>query len=607
MRLGDEIVNVNGSHLRGIRSFDEIKRLLHTFVNDSMELVIAHDEITSLTDFYTKIKIGSHPMVANETNCSNNTLVPATKRASLANDNHQDDRSAFQKRMICINDENSSNSTATDSCSNSKRNSQIINEKFLVSEGVDVDNMPPSMPLMQHRRTSTPRHSLDVNHLENSRRRTRSSSGQRNLELNSSLFIKANKTMVTANDYTPVYSNRSASLPFAVTPSTISDDDKWKLTQCHHKRFSEDTTIINSINYESINRLRRDETIQNSFDNNDITTRNTCDSPLLVNGKNGLESNSGNQVQSKTECTTLQYATEVMFPARLHYTRNSMNLTNSHYRSLRFAHSRLSGSRLSLFHQPLNSPAGSLNNIKTNTINTNNSSVGDSSINNSFYKENKKETTNLTGDLNIKTTTNDESNNIFKTETDLVVNDGNDLNNCSRMNTASASTKSSNIMSSKLNTQYPINGKIITLGNGTSDSMNTTDNNTITATTDINQISPAPTSIHRVTIPSIVKDRIDDNRIITNPHNSPKHSQTNCSSIEKNQISFFSTVNGYPRDVGSNNIPGNSLLLGVSTATNKLQIHRASLPVPKLTIRDEEMAEVIKASITDGKRNRYNK
>ncbi|XP_055917205.1 uncharacterized protein LOC129949647 isoform X2 [Eupeodes corollae] len=57
LRLGDEIVNVNGNHLRGIQSFDQVQGLLSTFVDNCIDLIIAHDEVTSVTDFCTKIKI----------------------------------------------------------------------------------------------------------------------------------------------------------------------------------------------------------------------------------------------------------------------------------------------------------------------------------------------------------------------------------------------------------------------------------------------------------------------------------------------------------------------------------------------------------------------
>ncbi|XP_033253507.1 ligand of Numb protein X 2-like [Drosophila miranda] len=89
--------------------------------------------------------------------------------------------------------------------------------------------------------------------------------------------------------YTPVYANRAASVCVA---SSLADDEKWTLLA--RKRCSEGAAL-----------------------------------PLP--GSPG-----GPQQQ---------------FGQRTHYARNSINLANSHYRSLRFAHSRLSSSRLSLFMQ----------------------------------------------------------------------------------------------------------------------------------------------------------------------------------------------------------------------------------------------------------------
>lgn len=49
LRVGDEVVNVNGQHLRGLQSPSTVQRILSTFVNDKVELVIAHDELTTVT------------------------------------------------------------------------------------------------------------------------------------------------------------------------------------------------------------------------------------------------------------------------------------------------------------------------------------------------------------------------------------------------------------------------------------------------------------------------------------------------------------------------------------------------------------------------------
>lgn len=43
LRIDDEIVNVNGHHLRGSLSLDAAHKILQTFINGSIELVVAYD------------------------------------------------------------------------------------------------------------------------------------------------------------------------------------------------------------------------------------------------------------------------------------------------------------------------------------------------------------------------------------------------------------------------------------------------------------------------------------------------------------------------------------------------------------------------------------
>lgn len=57
LRIGDEIVNANGRYLRGLQSFERVQKLLYNFIDNFIDLVIAHDEIASVSDFCTKIKI----------------------------------------------------------------------------------------------------------------------------------------------------------------------------------------------------------------------------------------------------------------------------------------------------------------------------------------------------------------------------------------------------------------------------------------------------------------------------------------------------------------------------------------------------------------------
>lgn len=48
LRIGDEIVNVNGQDLRAMQSFEEVQRMIESFIDDTVELVIAHDELTTI-------------------------------------------------------------------------------------------------------------------------------------------------------------------------------------------------------------------------------------------------------------------------------------------------------------------------------------------------------------------------------------------------------------------------------------------------------------------------------------------------------------------------------------------------------------------------------
>ncbi|XP_034650500.1 uncharacterized protein LOC117890010 [Drosophila subobscura] len=283
LRLGDEIVNVNGKHLRGIQSFAEVQRLLSIFVDNCIDLVIAHDEITTVTDFYTKIRIDGmstqrHRLSYVQRTQSTDSLTSMQSLQLQAEGGRREDG----ERPNGGEDQCDARSMAS------------------------VSTLPTPMPLMQHRRSSTPRHSLDVSAPEHEllRRRARSSSGQRSSlvltptplfnnqgsssSCSSSPNHRASENADENVSYTPVYANRAASVCVA---SSLADDEKWQLLA--RKRCSEG-------------------------------------SALPPPGSPG-----GPQ----------------QFGQRTHYARNSINLANSHYRSLRFAHSRLSSSRLSLFMQ----------------------------------------------------------------------------------------------------------------------------------------------------------------------------------------------------------------------------------------------------------------
>jgi len=286
-------VNVNGKHLRGIQSFSEVQRLLSTFVENCIDLVIAHDEIATVTDFYTKIRIDGM----------------STQRQRLSYAQRTDSLNSLQSLQLQVEQEQEQEQAQHRAERELEEGEDQCDARSLAS----VSTLPTPMPLMQHRRSSTPRPSLDVSASEHEllRRRSRSSSGQRSLTLTPTPLFNQQPTP-TNNDtskitsvntnnesYTPVYANRAASICVA---SSLADDEKWQLLA--RKRCSEGSAL-------------------------------------------STDAGAGQQ-----------------FGQRTHYARNSINLTNSHYRSLRFAHSRLSSSRLSLFMQTpqAGAPASGSNN-----------------------------------------------------------------------------------------------------------------------------------------------------------------------------------------------------------------------------------------------------
>lgn len=254
--------------MRGIQSFAEVQRLLSSFVDNCIDLVIAHDEVTTVTDFYTKIRIDGM-------STQRHRLSYVQRTQSTDSLTSMQSLQLQQERMQIPNpDQEQDGGEGEDQC----------DARSMAS----VSTMPTPMPLMQHRRSSTPRHSLDVSAPEHEllRRRARSSSGQRSLALtptplfassgsSSSCSTSPNHRLLdnendTANDtdsYTPVYTNRAASVCVA---SSLADDEKWQLLA--RKRCSEGSALA-----------------------------------------------PGGSPQQ--------------FGQRTHYARNSINLTNSHYRS----------------------------------------------------------------------------------------------------------------------------------------------------------------------------------------------------------------------------------------------------------------------------------
>ncbi|XP_073844290.1 arc isoform X2 [Musca autumnalis] len=548
LRLGDEIVNVNGSHLRGIQSFQEVQRLLNCFVDNCIDLVIAHDEVTTITDFYTKIKIDGSTNHYHQQNSEankqqhvnkqkqqqqqqgdlyssmqslnadsipqppqtrNDYLARARKRLSYTQRTQSTDSinsydlHSLQLALDHERDEDDTSSLASTSTISSRVD-------MTTSGGGGMSSMPPSMPLMQHRRCSTPRHSMDAAAMEHLRRRARSSSGQRNLELSPLLY---NQTP----EYTPVYNNRSASVSLATHTTTISDDEKWQLL--NRKRCSEGAALLTPLSASKEGHVAGNRSASLS-----IETRKAS----LVS-QSSIESNPAPNTSTGAAGG---------FPTRSHYTRNSVNLSNSHYRSLRFAHSRLSSSRLSLFLQPNSnsSSATTTTNTSPTTTQTNNTHT---TTNNTLRKQQQQQTNSFT----TKTTIALNNQEIIDGNT----NDHQDHHHQQQQKSVRLSTDPTHDLS-----------------NTTKSAQQQQEKQTNCTASAILNFNPITKHQH---------------------HHNQQQQHLNISSLVGNRSSSSSTTSSY-----------------LTPTPAMLQHHRPSLPVVKLTIKDEEMAEVIRASMSEGSR-----
>ncbi|XP_019890212.1 AF4/FMR2 family member lilli isoform X2 [Musca domestica] len=547
LRLGDEIVNVNGSHLRGIQSFQEVQRLLNCFVDNCIDLVIAHDEVTTITDFYTKIKIdgttnhyhgqmlesnqqqqqqqqqsqkqkqqqqGDLYSSMQSLNADSGPQPPQTRNDYLARARK---RLSYTQRTQSTDSINSYDLHSLQLALDHERDEDdtaSLASTSTISSRMDMSNsgmasMPPSMPLMQHRRCSTPRHSMDAAAMEHLRRRARSSSGQRNLELSPLLY---NPTP----EYTPVYNNRSASVSLAT--HTISDDEKWQLL--NRKRCSEGAALLTPL---SAGKEVRSSSLS-------IETRKAS----LVS-QSSVESNPS----SSTSTAGGGGGGGGGFSSRSHYTRNSINLSNSHYRSLRFAHSRLSSSRLSLFLQPNNSSSAAGTATTTNTSPTTTTQSNNSTHNTNNPLKKQQQTNNFTTTkIALNNQQLEDDNNTTDSESPLPTDSIHDLSN---------TNKSAQQQQQQQEKQT---------------------NCTASASLNFNQLTK-----HQ------------------HHHNQQQqHHHLNVSSLVGNRSSTSSSCSS----------SSSSSYLTPTAAM--LQHHRPSLPVVKLTIKDEEMAEVIRASMSEGSR-----
>ncbi|XP_067627311.1 serine-rich adhesin for platelets isoform X2 [Eurosta solidaginis] len=594
LRIGDEIVNVNGKHLRGMQSFTEVQRLLSTFVNNCIDLVIAHDEVATVTDFFTKIKIdGSSAQTYNETEpLPNSTTLPMPVSAPPTANPQSEymararKRLSYTQRTQSTDSINSYDLVSLQMALENEETQQIRRPSADAADAhtseLDVDDdarslasvstihslssvtVPAPMPLMKHRRCSTPRHSLDSAAnggefiAEHSRRRARSSSGQRNLELTPLNSASA--------EYTPVYVNRASSISLAT--HTISDDEKWQLLA--RKRCSEGAALMRIQQQQQ--QQQQDELLAGFgrvAGNRSASLTYGTAAPLAASSFREAVDGAGGQARQKLQLQP--------FPSRTHYTRNSINLSNSHYRSLRFAHSRLSSSRLSLFIQPLanDGPASESSRLTTNNCSSNNqtSKATNNSTNNTKTQEEPRSTTTATatsGSSSVADT--------FSSigEAHVSVNTSRNTN---------ATDDDANTQRRQEQQQQP---KIKQQQSAT-DLTNTATNTNAK-------------SYHFISYQQ-QKEQQQHKHILNPNHYKQQHQQQRTHSAHSHIYQQHLTVpsSSMPTTITAFN---NSTVISSAkhpTGSSKaLQYHRPSLPAAKLTIRDEEMAEVIRASMSDG-------
>lgn len=564
LRIGDEIVNVNGKHLRGMQSFADVQRLLSTFANNCIDLVIAHDEVATVTDVYTKIKIDgssgqtynsmlslnggnepasvSTPPIANR---QSEYLARARKRLSYTQRTQSTDSINYDLQSLQLALENEDerhkrqpSSELTDAASSELDVDDDARSLASVTTMHSLSAMPTPMPLMQHRRSSTPRHSMDSTAnggefaAEHVRRRARSSSGQRNLELTPLYNASA--------EYTPVYANRASSISLAT--HTISDDEKWQLLA--RKRCSEGAALLRVQQQQQLHQQQlQDELVTGcgrAAGNRSASLTYGASVPLAAGAFSDTVDGAGGQSQQQAPA----------FPSRTHYTRNSINLSNSHYRSLRFAHSRLSSSRLSLFIQP---PTGGDAEGSRLTAAT-------AIANNNNYQNSKA--TNSTNNTKTQITT--------------------------------------TIRATPVSTRAPANDSARSDSNTTDDDVRNQRRQQQQHQASSDLTNNTNTNLNPFHLISYQQQQQQQHQTLTEQqqHHHQRHHATPSHLYQQHLTVPSSSM---PTVLTTSNSILNAATSTKAAETNSLQYHRPSLPAAKLTIRDEEMAEVIRASMSDGK------
>lgn len=195
LRIGDEIVNVNGNRLRGMSSFGTVQEMVNTFVNDSVELVIAHDEVTAFTSDARFTMTGGSSRL---------------DRFAADEETAVDDASAIRTMPLSM-----AKRLSYSSCSAINRDCGLIDD--LLGFDDDYGRRDATEPVAMQKLGDLEPCGLvgqRIQELQAHAEGTRRSPMGKGIELT---------PLQSSTEYVPVYANR------ATITKTISDDEKWQI------------------------------------------------------------------------------------------------------------------------------------------------------------------------------------------------------------------------------------------------------------------------------------------------------------------------------------------------------------------------------------------
>lgn len=182
IRIGDEIVNVNRMNLRGMQSYEKVQEILKGFIDNSVELVISHDDLP-----------------AKPFQNVNTTETAVKLNGTISIESILEDADCMQAQ-------------------------QTANSNSITSLNGDAETGMASLP--NERNTDT---------LENRNNKSATDAPNTNVQPKTNI-LSGNKIidmlpLQHCTEYIPVYGDRSK------TASIIGDDEKWQILSKHRSDF----------------------------------------------------------------------------------------------------------------------------------------------------------------------------------------------------------------------------------------------------------------------------------------------------------------------------------------------------------------------------------